>query len=79
MSRIDPNEKAGAATTATGPDDAKACDLAFPNSTNDGEPPDGGPSDADGIDGADLLNRVRDFANRFICYPSETAGIVHVL
>lgn len=79
MSGIDPNEKAGAAPTATGLDDAKACDPAFPNSTNDGEPPDGGPSDADGIDGADLLNRVRDYASRFICYPSDTAGIVHVL
>ena len=79
MSGMDLIEKAGAATTATGPDDAKACDMAFPNSINDGEPPEGEPSDADGIDGADLLNRVHDYARRFICYPSDTAGIVHVL
>lgn len=79
MSGIDPNEKAGAAPTATGPDDAKACDPAFPNSTNDGEPPDGGPSNADGIDGADLLNRVHEYARRFICYPSDAASVVHVL
>ncbi|MGG7519775.1 DUF3631 domain-containing protein [Allorhizobium undicola] len=79
MSGMDLNEKAGAAPTATGLDDAKAYDPAFPNSANDGEPPEGEPSDADGIDGADLLNRVHDYARRFICYPSDTAGIVHVL
>lgn len=79
MNGVDLDEGAEAASTATGPDDAQATSSAFPASTNDGEPPDGEPSDAAGIDGADLLSRVRDYARRFICYPSDTASIVHVL
>ena len=79
MSGIDPDEKAGAASTATGPDDAKAGSPAFSPSTNEETAPDGQPSGPVGIDGAELLNRVRDYTRRFICYPSETASIVHVL
>lgn len=76
---MDIDEKAGAALTATGPNDAKACDPASLPNTNEEGPPDGQSSGAVSIDGADLLNRVRDYARRFICYPSETASIVHVL
>lgn len=79
MSGIDLNEKAGAAPTATGPDDAKSSNPAFSPNTNEEITPEGDTSGVVSIDGADLLNRVRDFANRFICYPSETASIVHVL
>lgn len=79
MSDMDLNEKAGAASTATGPNDAKACDPACLPNTNEEGPPDGQSSGAVSIDGADLLNRVRDYSSRFICYPSDTASIVHVL
>lgn len=79
MSRINPNRGAEAASTATGPDDAKAASPAFSPSTNEETAPDGQPSGVVGIDGADLLNRVHHYARRFICYPSDTAGIVHVL
>jgi hypothetical protein len=78
MNGIDLNRGAEAASTATGPDNAKAASPAFPHSTNEETAPDG-QSGAVGIDGADLLNRVRDYARRLICYPSETACIRHVL
>lgn len=79
MSGMDLNEKAGAAPTATGLDDAKAASPAFSPNTNEGLTPEEDASGAVSIDGADLLNRVRAYACRFICYPSETASIVHVL
>ncbi|WP_439625994.1 DUF3631 domain-containing protein [Shinella sp.] len=79
MSRIDLNRGAGAASTATGPDDAKAASPAFSPSTNEETAPDEQLPGAVSIDGADLLNRVRDFASRFICFPSEAAGIAQVL
>lgn len=79
MSGIDPDEKAGAAPTATGLDDAKTASPAFSPNTNKEVTPEGDTSGAVSIDGADLLNRVHAYARRFICYPSDTAGIVHVL
>lgn len=79
MSDMDLNEKAGAASTASGPNDAKACDPASLPNTNEESPPDGQSSGPVSIDGADLLNRIREYANRFICYPSDSAGISHVL
>lgn len=78
MNGIDLNRGAEAALTAIGPDNAKAASPAFPVSTNEETAPDGR-SGAIDIDGADLLDRVRDYARRFICYPSETACIGHVV
>ena len=79
MSDVDLNEKAGAAPTVTGLDDAKASCPAFSPTMNEEPTPEIDTSGVVGIDGADLLNRVRDFASRFICYPSEPASIVHTL
>ncbi|WP_428414636.1 DUF3631 domain-containing protein [Pararhizobium sp.] len=79
MSGIDLNEKAGAAPTATGLDDAKAASPAFSPNTNEEVTPEGDTSGVVNIDGADMLNRVHSYARRFICYPSETASVVHVL
>jgi len=78
MNGIDLKRGAEAASTATGPDNAKASNPAFLLSTNEETAPDG-QSGAVDIDGAELLDRVRDYACRFICYPSETACIGHVL
>jgi hypothetical protein len=79
MSGMDLNEEAGAAPTATGLDDAKAASPAFSPNTNEENVPDGQPCGVVGINSADLLNRVHAYARRFICYPSDTASIVHVL
>lgn len=79
MSDMDLNKKADAAPTATGLDDAKSSNPASSPTTNEEPTPEGETSGVVSIDGADLLNRVRDFASRFICYPSETAGIAQVL
>lgn len=79
MSGMDPDEKAGAALPATGLDDAKAANPAFSPNTNEEVTPEGDASGVISIDGADLLNRVHAYARRFICYPSETASIAHVL
>lgn len=73
------NERAGTASTATGPEDAKA---AYPASlSNPDQPmtPDEMQADAASIDGTGLLNRIHDFTRRFICYPSDHASTSHVL
>ncbi|WP_373492491.1 DUF3631 domain-containing protein [Parasphingorhabdus sp.] len=74
MIEVSPNERAGAAPTATGPDDAKAASPVSLTNANQPKTP-----DAASIDGAELLNRIHAFADRFICYPSEQASISHVL
>lgn len=75
MSEFNIDSGAGAAPTATGPDDTKA-DCSVPhNSVNEGFLPDEKPLNL----GADLLDRVLAYARRFICYPSDEAGIAHVL
>ena len=66
---------AGAATTATGPEDTKADSLILHNSVNERLPLDEKPLD----EGAALLDRVLAYTRRFICYPSREAGIAHVL
>ena len=60
MSDVDLNEKAGAAPTVTGLDDAKASCPAFSPTMNEEPTPEIDTSGVVGIDGADLLNRVRD-------------------
>ena len=79
MSKASHNEKAGAAPTATGPDDAKATNPASLPNSNQLVMPAEKRKDAVDIDGAELLNRIHTFTRRFICYPSHHASIVHVL
>lgn len=73
------NERAGAASTATGPDDAKAVSPASLFNPDQPMTPDGMQADAASIDGAGLLDRIHAFTRRFICYPSDHASTSHVL
>ncbi len=69
-----------AASTATGPDVVIATNQTALDSANMHLLPDENLlSDGEGIDGADLLDRIHAFARRFICYPSDMASIAHVL
>lgn len=80
MSGIDLEERAGAAPTASGPEDAKAASPATSDNANNQLPPDDKPpTDAPSINGAELLDCIRAFTRRFICYPSDHASIAHVL
>lgn len=75
MSEINIDSGAGAAPTATGPEDTKADSSVLHNSVNERFIPDAKQLNV----GADLLDRVLAYARRFICYPSDEAGIAHVL
>lgn len=74
------NERAGAAPTATGPDDTKAASLAPSDSANVELPPDEKPLD-DGlvIDGAELLDRCLAFVKRFVVLPSDEISAAVIL
>jgi hypothetical protein len=73
------SERAGAAPTATGPEDAKAERPASLPNAGQAIPPDENQAGKARIDGADLLDRVQAFAQRFICYPSNHASVSHAL
>lgn len=73
------NEWAGAALTATGPEDAKAANPASLSNPDQPVTPDEMQTDAVSVDGAGLLNRIHAFTRRFICYPSDHASTSHVL
>ena len=73
------NEWAGAASTASGPEDAKAANPASLSNPDQPMTPDEMQANAAGIDGAGLLDRIHAFARRFICYPSDHASTSHVL
>jgi hypothetical protein len=79
MSEASHNEKAGAAPTATGPEDAKATNPASRSNADILEMPAEKRAGALCIDGAGLLDRIHAFTRRFICYPSNHASISHVL
>lgn len=80
MSDTPHNERAGAAATALGPEDAKAVSPATPDTVNAQFPPDETPpTDAATSGGADLLDRVLKFMQRFIILPSADAGIAVAL
>lgn len=66
MSNLDRNEKAGAASTATGLDNTKAPSPVYSPSTNEEPTLEGETSGVVSIDGADLLNRVREYTNRVV-------------
>lgn len=79
MSRIKTNERAGAASTATDPETTKALRPAPSSNAIYQLSPDVKSSDDAAPDGADLFNRVHEFASRFICFPSRETSIAHVL
>jgi len=79
MNNASHDGKAGAASTATGPEDAKAVSPAPLFNPEEPVTPDVMEDDADRIDGAKLLNRIHAFTCRFICYPSDHASTSHVL
>jgi len=77
--REEKSEGAGAAPTASGPDDANAESQALsPNANGRPAPASGASSDVN-LNGAEILDRTLAFARRFISYPSGSAGIIHVL
>ncbi|MCB4863246.1 hypothetical protein K7W03_27110 [Sphingobium sp. PNB] len=80
MSDAPDNERAGAAGTATGPEDAKAVSPATIDTSDVQLPLDETPP-VDGAigSGADLLDRVSAFMQRFIVLPSADAGIAVAL
>jgi hypothetical protein len=74
------NERAGAAPTAHGPEDAKAVSPATPDTSDIPLPLDESlPEDTSVIDGAALLDRIHAFTRRFICFPSDHAATMLVL
>lgn len=66
MSGMGLNEKAGAAPTATGPDDAKSSNPASPSTTDEKATPEGETSGVVSINDSNLLNRVREYTNRVV-------------
>ncbi|HMT43827.1 MAG TPA: DUF3631 domain-containing protein [Chakrabartia sp.] len=70
------SERAGAAPTATGPEDAK---VEAPASSLSPIPPISPDMNDGGGSGAGLLDRIHAYACRFIAYPSYLDGIAHVL
>ena len=73
------DERAGAAPTAHGPEDAKAACPASQSNPEQPTTPDVMQTEPASIDGAELLDRIHTFTCRFICYPTEHASISHVL
>ncbi|WP_156370227.1 hypothetical protein [Novosphingobium sp. Leaf2] len=69
MNDASQNEWAGAASTATGPEDAKAANPAPLSNPDQPMKPDEMQADTANVDGAGLLNRIHAFTRRFICYP----------
>src|SRR3546814_16513506 len=73
------NEGAGAASTATGPEDAKAANPASLSNPDQPMTPDEMQAEAASVAGAGLLNRIHAFTRRFICYPSDHARTSNIL
>lgn len=74
------DERTGAASTATGPEVAKADRPATPDTVNAQLPPDETSPTNDAIaGGAYLLDRVLAFMQRFVILPSDSAGIAVAL